>query len=256
MMQDPYRLLGLNRDATSEQIKRAFRQHSLRWHPDTNPNPAAAERFAAIAGAYACLTDPHARRRYDANHPQRGADRRLTLDIEIWEKYAGASRIIPLAIFDRCSSCSGVGRVGRTCPCPSCAAGTLMYWPQERPRDGACEVCEGFGILGRICQDCQGSGRRLVQQRLQITLTRNVQDGALIRLKGAGDAGILAGPRGDVLITLRVLPIPNRFRTAPPQVGRLAGSREFSRRYLGFDWCCAVDFVDGFDKGALSRIIT
>ena len=66
MPQDPYAALGLKKDASEAQIKKAYRNIAKTDHPDLNPDPAAAERFKAAAAAYDLLRDPEKRRRFDA----------------------------------------------------------------------------------------------------------------------------------------------------------------------------------------------
>lgn len=63
---DYYEVLGVDRCATQEQIKQAYRQLAMKYHPDRNPAPDATERFKEIAEAYAVLCDPHKRAEYDA----------------------------------------------------------------------------------------------------------------------------------------------------------------------------------------------
>jgi curved DNA-binding protein CbpA len=67
---DPYAELGVSRDASSEEIRRAYRRVARRHHPDVNRDPGGPERFAAAARAYAILTDPAARARYDNRFPE------------------------------------------------------------------------------------------------------------------------------------------------------------------------------------------
>jgi curved DNA-binding protein CbpA len=66
---DPYAELGVSRDASSEEIRRAYRQVARRHHPDVNRDPGGPERFAAAARAYEILNDPAARARYDYRFP-------------------------------------------------------------------------------------------------------------------------------------------------------------------------------------------
>ena len=64
--QNPYGALGLTTDATDAQIKKAFRSLALRYHPDKNPNESENEKFNDINAAYELLSDPDAKKHYDA----------------------------------------------------------------------------------------------------------------------------------------------------------------------------------------------
>jgi curved DNA-binding protein CbpA len=66
---DPYAELGVSRDASSEEIRRAYRQVARRHHPDVSRDPGGPARFAAAARAYEILNDPAARARYDNRFP-------------------------------------------------------------------------------------------------------------------------------------------------------------------------------------------
>ena len=65
MANDYYAALGVARDATPEDIKRAYRKLARELHPDVNPDPATQERFKEVTGAYEVLSDPEKRQMYD-----------------------------------------------------------------------------------------------------------------------------------------------------------------------------------------------
>ena len=67
---DPYAELGVSRDASGEEIRRAYRRVARRHHPDVNRDPRGPGRFAAAARAYEILGDPAARARYDKRFPR------------------------------------------------------------------------------------------------------------------------------------------------------------------------------------------
>ena len=64
-MSDHYEALGVSRNASTDEIKKAFRKLARELHPDMNPDPAAAERFKDITHAYDVLSNPDSRAQYD-----------------------------------------------------------------------------------------------------------------------------------------------------------------------------------------------
>lgn len=65
MVQDHYVTLGISRDASGDDIKRAYRKLARELHPDVNPDPRSHERFQEVTHAYEILSDPEQRRSYD-----------------------------------------------------------------------------------------------------------------------------------------------------------------------------------------------
>lgn len=190
MADDHYHALGVSRDATTEDIKRAYRGLVRQYHPDTNPDPAAAERIRDINAAYEVLSDPVKRERYDlygdadaapgfagfgdlgdlmesffgsafgtrtrsrarAGGPARGSDLSLRLDLDFEEAVFGTSKTVKLDTLRTCERCAGT----------ACEPGTFR---------SRCVSCSGTGeqrtmqrsIFGTVmssrpCVVCRGEG--------------------------------------------------------------------------------------------------
>lgn len=65
MAKDYYKILDLPKNATEDEIKKAYKKMALKYHPDKNKSPGAEEKFKEIAEAYEVLSDPNKRRAYD-----------------------------------------------------------------------------------------------------------------------------------------------------------------------------------------------
>ncbi|HET9348889.1 MAG TPA: DnaJ domain-containing protein, partial [Arthrobacter sp.] len=73
-MSSHYDVLGVSREATGEEIKKAYRKLARTLHPDVNPGDDASDRFKAVTHAYEVLSDPQKRRIYDTTGNENGTD--------------------------------------------------------------------------------------------------------------------------------------------------------------------------------------
>ena len=184
---DYYEILGVARDASADDIKRAYRKLARQLHPDVNPGPDAEDRFKEIGRAYEVLSTPEKRQLYDmgadpngsgggfgpgfgfsdifetffggaaasrgpATRARRGQDALIRVEVDLDEAAFGSTRELQLDTAVACPVCEG------TC----CRPGTS-------PR--TCEACKGRGQIQRIarsflgqvmttqpCPVCQGFG--------------------------------------------------------------------------------------------------
>ena len=107
MADDDYGILGVARDASAPEIRRAYRRLVRQHHPDRNPEPDGAERFRTLAEAYAVLNDPARRARYDhtIQPPARRDPRRMTAavlarrgELELSAREARVATTMPLTL--------------------------------------------------------------------------------------------------------------------------------------------------------------
>ena len=193
MAADYYDLLAVPRDATAEDIKRAYRRMARQLHPDTNDDPAAEARFKEVAQAYEVLSDPDKRQRYDRYGPDGvGAG-------DASGFAAGGINDIFDAFFGGSSPFGGGGRRGPAGP----PRGTDLevvadltfeeaVFGTQHPVDVrtavACEACEATGAKPGTepitCLECAGAGQ--VQRVRQSFLGQMVTNSIFPRCNGQG----------------------------------------------------------------------
>jgi DnaJ-class molecular chaperone len=101
-LEDPYVVLGLERDATEEQIKSAYKKAALKYHPDKNRgegSEAAADKFREVVTAYNILIDPDKRRRYDAGGFENLEASELEVEIDL--SSIGTMNTVVAAMFSK-----------------------------------------------------------------------------------------------------------------------------------------------------------
>ena len=254
---DYYELLGVARDASESEIKKAFRRLARELHPDVSEVPDAEERFREVVEAYEVLSKTETRELYDRyGHAglrgggfqpghfdfgslsdlfsaffgdevlggrasrSRGADLAASVDIELVEAAAGATREVPFQVAVACTRCNGDGAEpgSEISTCPTCAGvGRLQHVSRsvfgEFVQTQACPACGGSGRkIETPCTVCDGAGRMLEERRLEVTIPPGIHDGQRIRLSGEGHAGVLGARAGDVYVQVHVRPDPRFVR--------------------------------------------
>src|SRR4051794_15176631 len=202
---DYYDALGVSRDASTEDIRRAYRGLAREHHPDVNKEPGAEDRFKEISEAYEVLREPEKRERYD----------RLGSNWRAGEDVSGASG------FERAGGGFGGGFTGFGGGFGDDVFSDLfqgVFGRRRRPTRGG-----GFSQRGGdrraelelALEEAAAGGRRRLTlgsgREVEVGIPPGVRDGEVIRLAGEGGRGIGGGTNGDLLLRVRLGPHP-RFR--------------------------------------------
>jgi DnaJ-class molecular chaperone len=212
-MADYYKILGVPRTATKEQIRKAYKKIARESHPDVKPgDKAASERFKQASEAWDVLGDDEKRKQYDqfgeaykyagragAGPFPGGGGFRGSGPIDLGEIFGGQVDLEDLlgGMFGGRGGKTGGGRRGRQ-------AGPVI----SKGEDLTAEMTVPFQVAaegGRHDIAVQRDGKG---ERLTVKVPPGVSDGSVIRLGGEGTPGLNGGPAGDLLITVRVAPHP------------------------------------------------
>jgi molecular chaperone DnaJ len=140
----------------------------------------------------------------------RGSDLRYNLEITLEEAFLGRTVEIDVPTLVTCTTCEGSGAKPGTgmSTCRHCGGSGRVraaqgFFTIER----TCPVCQGRGqMMENPCTDCGGQGRRQQNRKLSVDIPRGIEDGTRIRLANEGEAGLRAGPPGDLYIFVSVKP--------------------------------------------------
>ena len=246
---DYYEVLGINREASEQDIKKAYRRLAMKYHPDRNPDDADAEaKFKEASEAAEVLLDSEKRGTYDQfghaafdgsasaggfgggsfgsifedvfgdifggggggrrSGPNRGADLRYVLSIELEQAVKGCNPKIKVPTLVECVECLGSGAKKGTSPmdCVQCGGvGQITARQGIFSIQQTCPRCRGQGkVIADPCPRCGGQGREQQQKTLSVKVPPGVDTGDRIRLAGQGEAGSLGGPSGDLYVQVEV----------------------------------------------------
>ncbi len=213
---DYYEVLGVNRNATNDELKKAYRKLAIKYHPDKNPGDKTAEqRFKEAANAYGVLSDSKKRKMYDL----RGSAGLDDMGFHGFESSAD--------IFSNFGDIFGD------------ILGNRSYRERARPQKGsdlrhditisftdaalgserqlrftkseACDACNGTGAKNggsTVCPQCNGEGRVAKTRSLSVKIPAGINNGSTLKLSGQGEAGVRGGRAGDLYIHVKIASHP------------------------------------------------
>ena len=243
MATDYYEILGVARDASDNDLKRAYRQLAMQYHPDKNQgDKTAEERFKQISEAYAILSDPDKRAQYDrfgtvgggggfetgfgtlfedifenffSGGPRgrrtrvaRGEDLQYELKLTLEEVATGIETKVQIPRLEACETCTGTGAEPGTkrTTCETCRGqGQVRFNQGFLTVARPCPKCQGTGeVVKNPCKACRGEGRQRAERLLNIKIPAGIEDGMQLRVSGEGSSGLHGGPPGDLYVLVRI----------------------------------------------------
>ncbi len=164
------------------------------------------------------------------NGPMKGANLRAAVNITFEEAVFGCEKQLELNLKDECTTCHGTGAKPGTNPetCQKCGGKGQVVFTQQSlfgmvRNVQTCPDCNGTGkVIKDKCTACHGTGYTSSRKKIAVTIPAGIDDGQSIRIREKGEPGINGGPRGDLLVEVRVARHPifqrqdmNIFSTAP-----------------------------------------
>ena len=151
-------------------------------------------------------------RRRANNGPMKGANLRAAVNIMFQEAITGCKKELEITLKDPCTKCNGTGSKPGTSPetCPKCNGSGQVVMTQQSMfgmvrNVTVCPDCQGTGkIIREKCPDCRGTGFTSSRKKIQVSVPAGIDDGQSIRIRDKGEPGTNGGPRGDLLVEVRV----------------------------------------------------
>ncbi len=148
------------------------------------------------------------------NGPVRGADIRTSILLTFEEAAFGCKKQVEVSAKEECSACGGSGAKPGTSPvqCKKCGGMGRIRTQTRTPfgvmaNESVCPDCHGEGkVVVDPCRDCRGTGRIKKTNKIEVTIPAGINDGQSMQIQGKGEMGERGGPRGDLLVSIRIKP--------------------------------------------------
>ena len=212
---DYYKLLGVGKNATQDEIKKAYRKLALKYHPDKNrDNKEAEEQFKKISEAYAVLSDKEKRQQYDtfgsAGFQQRYSQEDIFRNVDLGDilrefgiNFGGGRttfRTSGMGGFEEMFRQTG-GAGGRS-------AGGFHEFRQQpvRGNDITLELPVALSEVLTGTEKTISLGRGALAEKVSVRIPAGIESGKKLRVAGKGSPSPMGGPAGDLYLLIRVEP--------------------------------------------------
>ncbi|MEM3859708.1 MAG: DnaJ domain-containing protein [Candidatus Micrarchaeaceae archaeon] len=231
-MTNYYEILGVDRNASIDDIKKKYRELAKQYHPDVNKDPEAVNKFKQITEAYEVLVNKSKRAEYDnisstsspfnfdfrfrfkdifkdIINPKNNldVDIHLSYTISFLESVYGVeSKFIEYKYKSKCKSCNGTG-VEKYGTCNNCnGQGFIRNQFGNVTNLIMCNVCKGTGSIPvEYCKSCNGKGYTEKNERISVSIPKGINNNDIIRVMNKGNE-IESDIRGNLFIHINVIP--------------------------------------------------
>lgn len=264
---DLYDVLGLTKDCSQQEIKKAYRKLALKYHPDKNGgDEVASDKFKEVTEAYSVLSDEEKRSNYDrygsvdgsrakgfpegfsdifedffpgfggfsgnrGTREVKGTDVFLDVSISPLDSLNGSEKKIKFEKSQKCNKCEGAGYNSDAdlSVCPSCnGQGKQTQKMGFMNFTVSCNACSGQGaIIKNPCSKCSGMGLKSNHSEISVTIPRGVHSGSKLRLQSMGNFEPGSNVPGDLYLTI-FIDTKGKFE--------IKGADVYSK--------CTIDYVD------------
>lgn len=226
-----YEILGVDKTATKDEIKKKYRKLAKKYHPDVNKTKEAEEKFKEVSEAHSVLIDDQKRKAYDSpgfdsmfdgfnihidpsawgasswedlfwgessfntrKRKTKGRDEHVEINISIQEAAKGFEKDISLNTNVICDVCNGRRKVEETCEVCK-GSGSVSYG------NHICTLCRGKKTVENYCKKCAGMGLIQGKQKtLRFSVPPGIKNNAALRFMRQGHQSVNGGPDGDLFI--------------------------------------------------------
>jgi len=212
MAENYYKVLGVDKKASDDEIKKAYRKLALKYHPDRNQdNKSAEEQFKKISEAYAVLGDSEKRKQYESFGSQEAFNRNFSQE-DIFRGFDLNDILRDLGGFSGSRGMRGQRRASANDDLFSQLFRNQQYGQQQAPRKGqSLEYNLSIGIEDAY----SGAEKRISFKKddgglneTTIKVPKGIDTGKKLRLVGKGLPGFNGGPSGDMFINITLTPHP------------------------------------------------
>lgn len=223
---DYYEVLGVGKNASPEEIKKAYRLLAKEYHPDKNQgSEEATDKFKEISEAYEVLSNSDKKSNYDrfghGNNRENqnpfyeyfrrrhkpeivGETISILIKLTLEEIYSGVKKTYTYNRNDSCNTCLGKGGLDST-ECPTCQGNgsiisTIKTSVGTFQNQTTCHDCNGSGETYKTaCESCSGSGLQSIEETVDVDIPSGVENNNMFVVQGKGNS-VKNGRAGDLIL--------------------------------------------------------